>query len=90
MVNDNDQTIMVRQSGISWESIRNCLVISRVITNVHALSMTLSAVSDACDGFALSKIIMMIKPRRDIYQQEAKSISNYNDDQTGFLVEKVV
>ena len=64
MVNDNDQKIMRRQSGISWESIRNCLVIGRVITNVHALSMTLSSVSDACDCFALSKIIMMIKPRR--------------------------
>ena len=64
MVNANDQTIIGRQSGISWESIRNCLVIGRVITNVHALSMTLSSVSDACDGFALSKIIMMIKPRR--------------------------
>ena len=64
MVNDNDQTIIGRQSGISCESIRNCLVISRAITNVHALSMTLSSVSDACDCFALSKIIMMIKPRR--------------------------
>ena len=64
MVNDSDQTMLGRQGGISWESIRNCLVIGRVITNVHALSMTLSSVSDACEVFALSKIIMMIKPRR--------------------------